>query len=88
MVQAEPDQRAAGVGVVDRRLLAEEVRQKDQPVGAWRQFGGQPIEALMRFLAGGRRGSDSAPAKVAAIQSSIAPEQAMQPFGMNSPGTM
>ena len=89
VVQPEADQRAAGVGVVDRGLLAEEVGQEDQPVGAGRQLrrpGDRGAGAAVSPAAAAA--SASAPAKVRTIQFSSAPEQAMQPFGMNRPGTM
>ena len=40
MVQAEADQGALGVRVVQRCLLAEEIGQQDEPVGAGRGGGG------------------------------------------------
>ncbi len=51
VVQAEPDQRAARRRIVQRGLLAEEIGQQDQAIGARRQSRGQPVEALERRLA-------------------------------------
>ena len=78
--EGEAGEDAARRGVVDRRLLAEEVGQGEQAPRCRRDRLGQPVEL----------GVGRAPA---AAQLAHEPVQeraraAMQPFGMNRPGMM
>ncbi len=85
--EIEAVEHAAGGGIVDRGLLAEEIRQDGQALGAGGLRRGEPVEALMQADSGLRCGGRLAPARVRTNQLSTEPPVDMQPFGMKRPGT-
>ena len=54
VIEAQPDQRPAGMRIVERRLLPQHVGQ-EQHGAVGRQGSGQPVEMAVRRLARGRR---------------------------------